>query len=432
MAEAALPTRRRTPLEKAPDPDLGTEPIPKTRYTSPDFMQREWDGMWTRTWLMAGRESDVAQPGDYFTFEIGPESFLVVRQGDGSLHATYNVCLHRGLRLVEPGRGNAAQFRCGFHGWVYGRDGALRTVTDAAAFPTDLVGDGRCLRPLRCETWGGFVFVNMDGEAEPLLDYLGVIPEHLDAYHFESQSILQDVTLEIDCNWKTCVDAFNEAYHVQTTHPDMLGYSDDVDVQIDCYERHSRFIFKIGLVSPRLRDREQLTERMRELIMRSHGVNPDTFRGTAKDVRPSIVQSMRDEIGPSMGLDFSALADAQLIDDFHYTIFPNVTLNIHARGFWLFRHRPHESDPNKMYFDFQNLVWLPNAELPRPAHERHRADDYRFATMPGGYVLDQDMHNLPRIQAGMNSRSYENLLLGDQEIRIRHFHQTLMQYVGRG
>ena len=299
MAEGAVVARRRTPLEKAPDPDLGAEPIPKTRYTSRELMQREWDGMWTRTWLLAGRESDVSRPGDYFTFEIGSESFLVVRQGDGSLHASYNVCLHRGLRLVEPGRGNATLFRCGFHGWVYGRDGALRAMTDAASFPPDLGRDGLCLRPVRCDTWGGFVFVSMDPEAPPLLDHLGVIPDHLDAYHFEEQSIFQDVTLEIDCNWKTCVDAFNEAYHVQTTHPDMLGYSDDVDVQTDCYERH-------------------------------------------------------------------------------------------------------------------------------------RADDYRFATMPGGYVLDQDMHNLPRIQAGMNSRSYENLLLGDQEIRIRHFHQTLMQYVGRG
>ena len=64
----------RTPMERAPRPDLGTEPIPKTRYTSPEYARREWDRMWTRVWLMAGRESDVTEPGDYFSFEIGHES----------------------------------------------------------------------------------------------------------------------------------------------------------------------------------------------------------------------------------------------------------------------------------------------------------------------------------------------------------------------
>ena len=74
-----------TPMERAPDPGLGTAPIPKDRYTSARFAEREWERMWTRVWLMAGRASDPRTPGDYFTFEIGPESVLVIRQPDGSL-----------------------------------------------------------------------------------------------------------------------------------------------------------------------------------------------------------------------------------------------------------------------------------------------------------------------------------------------------------
>ncbi len=114
--------------------------------------------------------------------------------------------------------------------------------------------------------------------------------------------------------------------------------------------------------------------------------------------------------GKLQGIHFDDLADSQLIDDVHYTIFPNVTLNIHARGFWMFRHRPHESDPNRMYFDFWNLVWLRGVEAPRPEHRQCRAGELRLADLtPGGDVLDEDMANLQRIQAGMRSRAYQTL-----------------------
>ena len=97
-----------TPMEKQPEPALEYVPIPKERYTSPEFARLEWERMWTRVWLLAGRESGRARsPGDYFTFEIGTESVLVIRQRDGSLAARYNVCMHRGNRLREPGRGHA-------------------------------------------------------------------------------------------------------------------------------------------------------------------------------------------------------------------------------------------------------------------------------------------------------------------------------------
>lgn len=68
-----------TPMERAPAPELDYVPVPKERYTSADFARREWEGMWTKVWLMAGRESDVPNPGDYFTFEIGPESIQIGR-----------------------------------------------------------------------------------------------------------------------------------------------------------------------------------------------------------------------------------------------------------------------------------------------------------------------------------------------------------------
>ena len=106
-----------TPMERAPDPGLEYVPIPKARYTSAETAREEWDYMWTRTWQCAGRVSDLARAGDYFTFELGTESILVIRQPDDSIRARYNVCMHRGNRLREPGRGHVEKFSCLFHGW---------------------------------------------------------------------------------------------------------------------------------------------------------------------------------------------------------------------------------------------------------------------------------------------------------------------------
>ncbi len=66
-----------TPMEKAREPLLGTELIPKERYTSEEFMKLEWERMWTKVWNIAGREQDIPNVGDYFTTELGPESFLI-------------------------------------------------------------------------------------------------------------------------------------------------------------------------------------------------------------------------------------------------------------------------------------------------------------------------------------------------------------------
>ena len=189
------PSDARTPLERAPWPELGTALIPKERYVSPDYARLEWERMWTRVWLLAGLESDLQSPGDYLTLEIGPESILVIRQHDGSLRARYNVCMHRGNRLREPGLGHASAFSCLFHGWKYGLDGTLLCVTDPESFPQGAPRERLDLRPVRCDTWGGFVWINLDPDAGSLAGYLGMIPEHLDPYHFEEQSIVKSCAM---------------------------------------------------------------------------------------------------------------------------------------------------------------------------------------------------------------------------------------------
>ncbi len=420
-----------TPLDRAPVPDLGTDPIPKERYTSTGFARLEWERMWTRTWQMAGFECDLAEPGDYFSYEIGPESILIVRQPDGSIAAFYNVCSHRGNRLREPGLGRVLSFTCRYHGWRFKLDGTLDEALDAETFPQGCPAEKLAIPRVCCDSWGGFIWINLDLDAEPLLDYLGVIPEHLGPYHFEEMSILDDMTVAVDCNWKTSVDAFNEAYHIAGTHPDTLDVNDDVNVPIDCYDRHTRMILKLAVASPRHPEHGQVTERIREHFLRTAGIDPDGFDGGADDVRSAIAKAVREIQGPAMGADFSELDDAQLVDDFHYTVFPNLTFNIFGRSAWLFRHRPDPNDPNKMRFDFFNLLRAPSAGIARAKHQDHVLhDDLVIEPVGGGgELMAQDFYNLPRIQAGMNSRGFSGLHLGSQEVRIRHFHRTLDDYL---
>ena len=412
-----------TPMEKAPEPHLGTELIPKERYTSEEFMKLEWERMWTKVWNIAGRESDIPNVGDYFTTELGPESFLVVREAEDRIRAFYNVCPHRGNQIRNPGMGHAESFQCAYHFFEFNLDGSKKFVPDEDTF-TQGVPQETALTEVPCDTWAGFVWFNMNPDAEPLEEFLGVLPEHLDPYHFEKQYLVQDKTIEWDCNWKASVDAFNEVYHVQGIHPQILESLDDIHVQIDLYERHNRYLVPFGLLSPRYPNQEEVTDALKGM-MRGAGIDPETFEGTAEDVRPAMQAAARRH-NEAAGIDDSELNDDQMSDDYHYYIFPNITLNTHATRVMLFRQRPHPTDPNKMYYDLQNYARIPDGAEPppRPVHTTHKHGEISL-----GLVLDQDSYNLPRVQKGMNSRAYKGLLINYRERRIRHMHKTIDDYI---
>ncbi len=415
--------RQGTPTAKAPEPVLGTELIPKERYTSKEYMQLEWERMWTKVWNMAGRESDIPNVGDYFTTELGPESFLIVREAEDKVRAFYNVCPHRGNQIRNPGMGHAESFQCAYHFFEFNLDGSKKFVPDEDTF-TQGVPQETALVEVPCDTWGGFVWFNMNPDCEPLEEFLAPVNQHLDPYHFEEYACVQDMTLEWDCNWKTSVDAFNEVYHVQGIHPQLLESLDDIHVQIDLYERHNRYLVPFGLVSPRYPNQEEVTQPLIEFL-RGAGVDPDAFEGGMNDVRPAM-QAATKKSAEAQGLDVSELNDDQLSDDYHYYIFPSLTFNTNALNFLFFRQRPHATDPNKMLFDLQTYVRIPPGAdwPPRPVHTTHKHGEISI-----GLVLDQDSYNLPRVQKGMNSRAYKGLLINYRERRIRHMHKVLDAYL---
>lgn len=412
-----------TPVEKAPDPELGHEIIRKERYTSAEFARLEWERIWTKVWLLGGLESDLREPGDFVCTEIGRESVLIVRQHDGGVRAFYNVCLHRGNRLRPGGIGSTDSFKCQYHHWEYAIDGAFKRIPDLDTFPQG-APPCRGLVELRCDTWGGFVWFSLNKDAPALREFLEPIPTHLDPYNFHRMALTRDITVEWNCNWKASVDAFNESYHVQGIHPQLMWYLHDLDIQIDCYERHNRYLIPFATWSPRVRRPPAIPDPIK-VIMKAAGMDPADYDEPLDNIRRDLQQWKRRN-GPSQGKDYTRLNDDQLTDDYHYLIFPNVTLNVHADDLMLFRQRPHPTDPDRMYYDIWTLELVPDGkEWPeRPRHQHFRHGDKSI-----GLVLDQDAANLPGVQAGMHSVAFEGLWIGAQELRIRHFHKVIDDYV---
>lgn len=200
---------------------LGTGKLPVSHYISPEFYEREKQEIFRRCWLLAGRCDDVRETGDYFVFNVTPvdASIIVIRGKDGQLRAFYNACTHRGARLLNNAQGCARVMACDFHGWVFDPSGALVDVPGENLFAhLDRSQEG--LRPVALDTWGGFVFINLDPQPQwTLREYMQPLGEAFDAY-LGGQPWRWSFgwKASFKCNWKLLVDAQIEGYHADQTH----------------------------------------------------------------------------------------------------------------------------------------------------------------------------------------------------------------------
>jgi phenylpropionate dioxygenase-like ring-hydroxylating dioxygenase large terminal subunit len=400
----------------------GDGPIPKSRYLSADFLRLELDHIFMRTWLLAGPLADVAQPGNYFTFELGEESVIVVRS-DAGVRAFHNTCAHRGRMLREAGPGYARTFRCPYHLWEYDLDGRLQRLPEPECFAAAFAGERPRLKPVAAEAWGGFVWVNFSPDPEPLADFLGPVAARLATYRLDEYALVEDQTVDLPCNWKVGVDAFNEAYHLRAVHPQLLQMLDELHVEQELLGRHSCIRVPFGAPSPSLRDRQTVNDHLKYLLSEA-GLDPASYKGTGAAVREAIQRALRQR----SDLDLSGLEDAQLSDNHQYYVFPNLTLNLYATRHMLLRHRPHATDPNRMLLDQQQYARVARGSQPPP---RPKLEKFAYGRGSLGFVTDQDTFNLVRVQRGMRVSGFEGLLLGENEKRIRHMHRIIDEYLSR-
>jgi nitrite reductase/ring-hydroxylating ferredoxin subunit len=421
--------------------------LPKERYTATAFADLEFDRLWPRVWQIACRVEEVAGPGDFFEYEIGDETIAIVRDDAGEMHAFHNACLHRGRRLaVGCGTFSDETIRCPYHGWCYALDGRVVDVPDRDEF--DALPDDLALKPVRVETWGGFVFINLDARAEPLADFLDPLPKLLGPYHFEEMRLRAALTTIIDANWKAVVDAFNESYHVQGLHRQILPWTDDVSIAYEQFDRHAHYGRLAGArrelrPSPRLDlgpDDYDEGEILAGLVAGLGGAFLGEERSAVEELRangppPGLTlleayQRRRMELLQARGFDTSGLTPDLMTSADDVFCFPNVVGPVYPGSAILFRVRPYGREPNRALKDTWVLEWrAPGGDVRPPK----RAFVANWRDRDWGEITEQDYENLANVQRGMRSSGWAGARLNRrQEGNVLHMHRVIDRYLSDG
>jgi phenylpropionate dioxygenase-like ring-hydroxylating dioxygenase large terminal subunit len=431
---------------KAPEPALGTNPIRGERYYSPEFARLEWEHMWTKVWLVAGRVDQLAKPGEYITYEIGNESILIARGQDSRIRAFYNVCQHRGNRLVVAERGVAAggMFQCAYHGWRFTDSGQLNWVYCEDDFPQGSPCGNRNLVEIPCDSWGGFVWINMDEGCESLATFLAPVAEQLDCYEMETMKRTHWVTMNGDFNWKCVQDNFNESYHLPYVHPQILTSMDELHTacQFDLYESgHCRMFMPGGAPGPQYKGKADRVFQRMSNDLTYWELDPEPYRNNLPGLREAFQQRKR-ELGAAKGYDFSRYSDEQLTDNYHYTMFPNVSFSMKPDGCIFLMARPDPTDPTKCLFDMWYLTKFPTGVTEYFANSMggewisidHQVEHQvgKAGEVSAGPGIDQDVGIWNTQQKGLTSRGYRGEYLPYQERRIRFFHDNIDRYIAAG
>ena len=211
----------RAPLELA-------SAIPARWYTDATMSELERERVFGRVWLVAGRTDQVERAGQFLTIEIAGEPLVIARGADGVLRGFFNVCRHHAAAVATQSEGTTQLFRCPYHGWTYGLDGALKGTPDFAGVCNfDRSANG--LVPLRVAVWETFVFLNLSSNAPPLEEFLGDLPPRVATLQLATLRFHSRREYLLQCNWKVFVDNYLDGgYHLPYLHKGLnsvLDYS---------------------------------------------------------------------------------------------------------------------------------------------------------------------------------------------------------------
>lgn len=192
--------------------------LPPSVFHDPDWYETEQRALFHAGWVAVARSSELRDPNDFVTADIGGEPVVVVRKRDGELAAMSNVCPHRSTTIISEPAGSAPSLQCSYHLWTFNHEGELR-VAPGMENVEEFDNADVCLPRFSVTEWHGFVLVNIDGKAEPLATSV----PHLDALMAENR-IAECVSvgrLEYPSpwNWKISVENFLESYHHRGVHP---------------------------------------------------------------------------------------------------------------------------------------------------------------------------------------------------------------------
>jgi Rieske 2Fe-2S family protein len=360
--------------------------LPSSWYLEQSVYQLEREHIFMREWFCVEREERVPEPGDHCVIDVCGESILLVRNTSGQLNAFYNVCRHRGAQLCEAesqtsqGKkvllkgGVIAKNRivCPYHAWRYDLDGQLLSaphMTEDSGFKAQNVS----LYPVACETWGGFVFLNLSPESAPSFsDHIASISERFKRYPIADLQSASTISYTVNANWKVLCENYNECYHCGPVHPELCT------------------------IVPAFKDAGGANLDWDKGVPHREGATTFTFTGTT-DRRPF----------PGLNEDERNHHNGDLL-------YPNLFLSLAADHVAAFILRPVSASQTQVdcYFLFEQH------EAQKPTFDPSDAIDF------WDLVNRQDWAICERVQSGMGARVHKQGLFSPMEdwsLDIRHY-----------
>lgn len=434
--------------------------FPVEAYLSREYAEAEGDRLWSRVWQHAGRVEEIPQVGDFITYNIGADSIVIVRTTPETIKAYHNVCSHRGRQLVDtpPGAhsacGTRRQFVCGFHGWRYDLEGQCTFKLDEGDWKGALTDARTRLPEVRVDTWGGWLFINMDRDCPPLREYLEPAAGILDPFAFEKMRYKWRQWVIFDCNWKAAIEAFMEPYHVEGTHPQLLAYGQ--------YYAYSKAHKLHGVSGFDERDPAMKMKQSSTITRAGKGKDPRTStyelqneiyttvnKASTTETLVNAARRLVDELpegtpapevikhwlasaradDAARGVEWPSISPEQMAEaGLAWSIFPNMSILQGITFALCYRARPYGEDPNKCIFESYAIERYPAGQEPKPqwVYSESNAENW-------GKVLAQDFSNMAAVQRGMKSRGFRGTLPNPhQERKVTNFHRVLSAYMGTG
>jgi phenylpropionate dioxygenase-like ring-hydroxylating dioxygenase large terminal subunit len=355
-------------------------PIPAARYVSPEFYALEQKYLWRRSWLIAGHVDDVPEVGSYKVWRDVGVPILIVRGRDHVIRAFYNTCQHRGSSVVKGECGKVSVLACPYHFWTYDLSGQLKQVPLEHEFP-GLDKATRNLVAVRLELWGNLIFVNLDPDAVPLLDFMAPLQPDFDDVDLHRVKVIARIDHEVRCNWKVLTDAFQESYHLEAVHPQTINH------MLDMRRQHVT-LFRNG--HSRLLTRKRTDTPLEAQVL-------DRGR-TSNDPRHAISR----ESGRSYG------------------IFPNMVSALAEFQWFLMAYWPTSINTTRLQ------TWY----LAPPGHDDPESAECREVIESFEFVTREDASNLESVQQSMETEAFRSLPLCAMERCLYHSHEQVDRAIG--
>jgi phenylpropionate dioxygenase-like ring-hydroxylating dioxygenase large terminal subunit len=423
----------------------GIKRVAVDRYFKPEYHDREVERIWKKSWQWACREEHIPNVGDYIVYEVANLSFIVIRTAEDEFKAYWNSCLHRGRKLCTFDGKRASELRCMFHGWAWHIDGRMKDMTSGYDFPG--LGDDEVSRlpEAKVGTWGGFVFINPDSDCEPLADFLGELPDHFEGagHDLRDRWVQAHVQADLPANWKVAQEAFLEAWHSGTTHPQITRPPGDRTVAGNRWDDFGNWMRSApalptdqyksppGWSYPADHDQRTLDQH----YDRHLNEEPKLIAEEGVSAREVLGKRVRAFFTDLLGEEAERMHDVHLMGGEMISVWPN----FHPWGGYsrlLYRFRPNKDNPDRSIMDVMLMAPVPKGierPPPAPVHVLGPDDPISSATQLGylARIFEQDMGNMPYVQEGLKtSRLGYVILSSHNDAPVRKFHDMYDEWMG--